>query len=279
MARKTKEQKHIIACEKEMKYIQKREQELMEDAGESSQWKTSIEKKIPAKISQSIEKAFLKGFKIVFDKGNTVIEKSYNKESILDDYEVKNFSVHIKKGRKELKHIRRSAKRSDIKNVLATTAEGIGLGILGIGLPDIVLFTGFILKGIYETALHYGIDYEKPYEKYLILRMMEGALAKGDSWTEINNDVNNLLESAPQGDWEEAAAEQMEKTAKCFAMDMLVLKFIQGLPVVGIIGGVTNPVYYKKIMDYVSLKYYRRYILKEIAQTNSQSERSEEVLV
>ena len=44
-------------------------------------------------------------------------------------------------------------------------------------------------------------------------------------------------------------------------MDMLLLKFIQGLPVVGIVGGAANPVYYKKIMDYVELKYKKRYLM------------------
>ena len=206
----------------------------------------------------------------MFDKGGSVIEKSYSKESILEDYAVKNFSVQIKQNRKELKRMRRSAKRSDARNVLVTTAEGVGLGILGIGLPDIVLFTGLILRGVYETALHYGIDYEKDFEKYIILRMMEGSLAKGSNWTEISNDINRLFESIPERDWGEAVKEQMEKTAKAFAMDMLVLKFIQGLPVVGIIGGMTNPIYYKKIMDYVSLKYYRRYIVGELKNQHSE---------
>lgn len=279
MTLKTKEKKYITACEKEMKYILKQEEELRQEAAEVSQRKAAIEKKIPPKISQNIEKAFLKGFGVVFEKGGSIIEKSYNKENILDDYAVKNFSVHIKKGRKELKHMRRSAKRSDIKNVLAATAEGIGLGILGIGLPDIVLFTGFILKGIYETALHYGIDYEKPYEKFFILKMMEGALAKGSRWTDINNELNGIDENASEEYWKEAAKEQMEKTAKAFAMDMLVLKFIQGLPVVGIIGGVSNPVYYKKIMDYVGLKYYRRYIVRELAEAKRQTDSGEEVSV
>lgn len=34
--------------------------------------------------------------------------------------------------------------------------EGVGLGLLGIGLPDIPLFTAVILKSVYEIALSYG---------------------------------------------------------------------------------------------------------------------------
>ena len=44
---------------------------------------------------------------------------------------------------------------------------------------------------------------------------------------------------------------------------MLVMKFIQGLPVVGVIGGISNPVYYNRIMEYVRLKYHKRYLLEK----------------
>ena len=56
---------------------------------------------------------------------------------------------------------------------------------------------------------------------------------------------------------------QLKETASAFAVDMLLLKFIQGLPVVGIIGGAANPVYYNKVMKYVQLKYRKRYLLKQ----------------
>ena len=59
-----------------------------------------------------------------------------------------------------------------------------------------------------------------------------------------------------------AVSEQMRRTADAFAVDMLVMKFIQGMPVVGIAGGLSNPVYYQKIMTYIQLKYYKRYLMK-----------------
>ena len=43
---------------------------------------------------------------------------------------------------------------------------------------------------------------------------------------------------------------------------MVVLKFIQGLPVVGILGGAGNPAYYRRVMKYAELKYRRRYLLE-----------------
>ena len=43
---------------------------------------------------------------------------------------------------------------------------------------------------------------------------------------------------------------------------MLLLKFVQGLPVIGVLGGAANPVYYRKILTYVQLKYKKRYLLR-----------------
>ena len=38
------------------------------------------------------------------------------------------------------------------------------------------------------------------------------------------------------------------------------MKFVQGIPVVGVLGGAANPVYYRKILRYVQLKYRKRYL-------------------
>ena len=143
----------------------------------------------------------------------------------------------------------------------SATAEGICLGVLGIGMPDIVLFLTNLLKGIYETALNYGFDYESRTEQYIILCMMETALRTGEDWVVGNGRVDELLicdiAEPSQTDFDA----QIKATASAFAMDMLILKFIQGIPVVGILGGAANPVYYHKVMQYVKLKYRKRYLL------------------
>lgn len=57
---------------------------------------------------------------------------------------------------------------------------GLGLGVLGIGLPDIALFTGLMLKSVYETALSFGFEYDSEEEKKFILRLIAGAMAYGE---------------------------------------------------------------------------------------------------
>lgn len=44
-------------------------------------------------------------------------------------------------------------------------------------------------------------------------------------------------------------------------MDMLLLKFVQGIPVVSVLGGAANLVYDNKVMRYVQLKYQKRCLL------------------
>ena len=44
---------------------------------------------------------------------------------------------------------------------------------------------------------------------------------------------------------------------------MLLAKFVQGIPVAGILGGISNPVYYRRILYYVQLKYQKRYLLQK----------------
>lgn len=81
------------------------------------------------------------------------------------DYKIRDFAVQVKGGKKELRQMHKSAAKSDFVNMAATTVEGIGLGALGIGMPDIVLFLSTVLKGIYETALNYGFQYDSRREQ------------------------------------------------------------------------------------------------------------------
>ena len=250
------------ALEKELLLVQKQETKLERAVlrAKSAAWKTGLESKIPEKVYAGLESAFCKGFALIFGRGRKFIEKSYNKERIQADHAIQNFAAQKKGGRKELKQVRKAASRSNLLNLTATTAEGIGLGVLGIGLPDIVLFVGTLLKGVYETALRYGFDYESPQEEFLILKMMEAAMSDAGNWRDRNQQVDTLMESSDYPVTQEELDAQIKSTASAFAVDMLLLKFIQGIPIVGVIGGAANPAYYRKVMNYVQLKYRKRYL-------------------
>lgn len=253
------------ALAKELLAVEKLEKKMEQAAlkAKPATWKKELESRIPEKVYSGLESAFCKGFGVVFDQGRVIIEKGYNKEDLQADHAIRDFAVKLKGSRKELKQMHKSAKQSDLINMAMTTVEGIGLGALGIGMPDIVLFLGNLLKGVYETALNYGYDYESRQEQLLILKMMQAALSNGESWVQWNAEVEEMLELETIGITDEMFKQQVKDTASAFAMDMLLLKFIQGLPVVGIIGGAANPVYYSKVMKYVQLKYRKRYLQKQ----------------
>ena len=262
---KDKQTLRIEALEKELRILYRKEAHLLQAAKkrrETISWKTNVEKKIPEKIHRGLESAFAKAFAIIFEKGRVVIEKSYDKNALQEDHAVRDFAFRTKGGRKELHDMKKSASRASLGNMALTTVEGVGLGVLGIGMPDMVLFIGMLLKGIYETAIGFGYDYASSYEQLIILKMMAASLSEEDDFVRKNDEVDALI-SAIGGDiTKEELDAQIKETASVFAMDMLLLKFIQGLPIVGIIGGAANPVYYHKILRYAQLKYQKRFLEK-----------------
>lgn len=95
------------------------------------------------------------------------------------------------------------------------------------------------------------------------MKMMAASLNYGETWSETNAGVDAVLENETLEITQVMLDDQIGATASVFAMDMLLLKFIQGLPIVGIIGGVGNPIYYNRVLQYVQLKYRKRYLQRQ----------------
>ncbi len=248
--------------EKEWASVLKKEDKLRRKAMQKkkSGWKDGLEKKIPGKVRESLEKAFVKAFEMVFTKGTSVIEKSYHKEEISKEHKIHDYAIRERGKRKDFQALHSTVRKSEFANTAAAFVEGAGLGILGIGLPDIVLFVGMLFRGVYQTAAKYGFDYEDELEKVFILKLMETSLLTGEDWEKENGEVEIFLQNVVSEPSEEDLKRQMEKTAEVFAMDMLVMKFVQSFPLVGLVGGMGNPYYYRKIMDYAGVKYRKRYL-------------------
>lgn len=274
MIRRDKEKNYQKAIQKEWKALQKRESRIevvFEKEQNGTGWRQMLEAKVPDKIRTNLEKAFCVAFTTVFEKGTGIIEKSYDRQKILDNVQIQNYAFQVKADRKSLKQVRNGVAHKNLGNIAATAVEGVGLGVLGIGLPDIVIFTGVLLRGVYEVSLHYGFDYDTEEERYFILKLMETAMRSGEAWKAGNGEIDRLIiemaeEEACPGPaayaTKEDVAEQIRNTSDAFAADMLILKFVQGIPIVGILGGCGNPVYYNKVMKYAQMKYQRRYLYR-----------------
>lgn len=253
--------------EKQLAQIAKKEEKFLQPKEEKSSWKEltdKVEEKIPDGLQEKLELAFYKGFQVVFEKGSSIIEKTYDKEDLYKEHQMYHYSFTELNRKKSYKKLKKQSNLRQLVNLGLTTVEGTGLGLMGIGLPDIPIFIGVLLKGVYEKALSYGVDYEKQEEQYFILLLIEAALAGDDVKVAKNQEVDEAILALHQGkQWTAAEVEeQMKKTAQVLATDMLCLKFIQGLPIIGAVAGAANVVYDKKILDYADLKYQKRYLLK-----------------
>jgi hypothetical protein len=225
---------------------------------------SKIEEKIPSKLKDVLNTAFYKGFQLVFEKGNKYIEKTYSKDKLQLQYDLNNYAVDRKLIKKHLRNIDKPANKSNLLNSTISLVEGSVLGAFGVGIPDIPLFLSVIMKTIYETALSYGYDYESDAEKCYVLLLICGAMAKDEKQKEYNKQLEQLGKEIDGNTTIESSLDkQMKITAEVVSESLLTAKFIQGLPIIGVVGGFLNQSIVMKIGKYAALKYKKRYLLKK----------------
>ncbi len=218
--------------------------------------------KVPENLQNTLDNAFAKAFYMVFENGTGIIEKTYKKEELQKEYQINEYAAKVRDNRKSLKVFSKKASGAGNLNLLLSGVSGIGLGVLGIGLPDIVLFTGLMLKSIYEIALHYGFEYEEENEKRFILLLIQGALSHGEDLQQINSVVNAYIEKGTY--WENKSMdESIQAAAGCLSKELLYMKFLQGIPIIGAAGGAYDAIYMKQIVKYAEMKYRRRFYIKQ----------------
>lgn len=236
-------------------------------------WIRFVRKKVPKGLQKTLDGAFGKAFETVFSKGSGIIEKTYDKEE-----HQKMFRYNEKKmkqqefTKKSLRRFERQCKRTIYKNLVISFFEGFGLGLVGMGIPDIFLFVSVLLKSIYEIALSYGCSYTSNREKLFILQIISTSLESGNELREKDSFINDMIdvyiekESKELLEVEQAVDDklvenQISETANMISAQLLYWKFIQGKSIIGILGGMSDIIYLKRITDYALLKYKRRFLL------------------
>ncbi len=249
--------------EKELKLLYKKEQNFLKKrlTKKESKLNSILDKKVPEKLQNTLNKAFNKSFSIVFEKGITFIEKTYKKENIKEAYK-NNLNEHkIHNTKRTIRAFSKKAKNKENMNLALSGISGVGMGIIGIGIPDIPIFTGMILKCIYEIALNYGYDYNSPEEKYFILLIIEGAISYEEHLIKIDNRIEEFINNnkLPNNyDFKK----QIENTSNALSKELLYMKFLQGIPIIGVVGGAYDVICKKQIAKYAKLKYQKRFLLK-----------------
>lgn len=254
------------AWEKEWEALEKSEEKLLKskEAKKDSRLNQFLEEKVPEKLQSTLNTAFAKAFSLIFEKGTGVIEKTFQKEKLEQEFKIDKFTAEVRQNRKSLKKFSKKASAVGNKNLFISGVAGIGMGIVGVGIPDIPVFTSLMLKNVYEIALRYGFHYDTIQERYFILKLIEAAVSHGSELESLNQELDSFIEEEklPEG---YRTNEQIKRTAASLSKELLYMKFLQGTPVVGVVGGMYDAVYMKRITDYAKLKYKRRFLKKHIA--------------
>lgn len=251
--------KKYTALEKEWASLLKSEARFLERQKEKepSIFNRKLDAVVPEKLKGTLNAAFYKAFQLVFEKGDAVIGKTWRRDEGEYQQKLNAYAVDLKENRKNLKAFTRQAEAAKAKNLLISGVEGIGTGAFGIGIPDIPLFTGVILKSLYEIAVSYGYSYEPEAEQVFLLEIIKASLERGEEIRVDNERINRWIEGTGKLEGKEAL---IRKTADRLAGELLYMKFVQGLPIVGIAGGISDCVYLKRIADYAQMKYRRRFL-------------------
>lgn len=215
--------------------------------------------KVPDGMQDTLDAAFTKAFHLVFEKGSDLIEKTYKRDEIEKNYQINDYTLNVKENRKNLKTFSKKARGAGTANLLISGASGIGMGVLGIGIPDIVVFTSLMLRSLYEICLNYGYDYKDAEEKKFLLLLIQGAFSHDTNLLRINEQLNFYIE---HGEFSKTVSmnDCIDEAAKCLSKELLYMKFLQGLPLVGVVGGAYDVIYMKQVNKFGELKYRRRFL-------------------
>ncbi|WMJ78916.1 MULTISPECIES: EcsC family protein [unclassified Sedimentibacter] len=251
--------KHLRKLEKKELKILNKKQGIMGEKIEPIVNK--VESKIPDSLKNTLDAAFYKSFKLIFKNGTKYIEKLYNKNKIQFNHNIHDYNLKKNSNSRSIRRIDGHSKKSTMLNASISTLEGAGLGLLGMGIPDIPLFSAMILKTVYEISLSYGFLYELEEEKIYILNIINASLTNGERQSKYNRRVDLISDKIDNHImFKYDLNKEILNTSKILSDSMLTAKFIQGIPVVGVVGSIYNYSIINKISGYCLIKYKKRYL-------------------
>ena len=213
--------------------------------------------KVPEKLRATLNAAFCKAFEVIYKNGTPLIDKTYNKKNAEQQYQINRFAYEVRQNKKSLRAFSRQSNTSNSINLLVSGIEGIGLGLVGCGIPDIPLLTAVILRSLYEISTNYGYHYTKPEEQLYQLLIIQGAMSYGDNLINCLDQLDSYTQTVVIPS-EDTIKDQIKASASSLADEMLFLKFVQGIPVVGVIGGISDTVFLHRIQRFAKLNYQYR---------------------
>ena len=84
--------------QKEWEKLEVQEQRFLQKRSEKREsiLNQKLEEKIPQKLQKTLDTAFAKAFALIFEKGTGVIEKTYQRTKLEQDYQVRQYMADVK---------------------------------------------------------------------------------------------------------------------------------------------------------------------------------------
>jgi len=91
--------------QKEWEKLEVQEQRFLQKRSEKREsiLNQKLEEKIPPKLQKTLDTAFAKAFALIFEKGTGVIEKTYQRTKLEQDYQVRQYMADVKQNSKSLR--------------------------------------------------------------------------------------------------------------------------------------------------------------------------------
>ena len=249
------------AIDKELTVLEKKRRAYLKQYETKKELAPELVEKIPDKLRATLNVAFGKAFEIIYKNGTPLIDKTYNKQNAEQQYQINRYAYEVRQNKKALRAFSKQSNTSNSINLLISGVEGIGMGLVGCGIPDIPLLTTVILRSLYEISINYGYDYTKPEEQFYQLLIIQGAMSYGENLQNCFEKLDSYTQAVTVPT-EEQMNEQMKSTAESLADEMLFLKFVQGIPLIGVVGGISDTVFLHRIQRFAKLNYQYR-LLKQ----------------
>lgn len=222
-----------------------------------------LEDKVPEKLESTLDAAFSRAFDLIFSKGSAIISKSFSNDRLVREFEEDTASLEETGRGRELRKFRRRAAVTGTAHTMLSTVTGLTLGAFGAWIPDIVIFLSVLLRNLYQISMRYGYAYDTDDEKKFMLRVIAAAVQDGDDLISADKELNRIIRAGLFTDG--SSIDEIKKDAStALAHALLLMKFLQNFPVVGIVGGISDFVYMERISDYAVLKYQRRFLTDQI---------------
>lgn len=221
----------------------------------------SLGASIPEQVRDPLEHAFGKAFGFLFHRGMGMIQRSCKKTDLQDGASLRDGL--LKEWKEEsVKTLEQGAKRAAWGGSLFSTAEGAALGLVGLGLPDVPVILATLLRTICSVALSHGFSCEEEGEQCYLLAVLAAAAAPPEDRAAAFARCDRIgMQLAKEEPVEVPLPTLTEETSALLARRLLLAKTIQGLPLVGLAGGLLGGAFTGLVGEVATVKYQKRTLL------------------